>query len=96
MRPGPGPGRLKTSDRRRLDFSRRVQASSAGGRHAEVRASIVTRADTMLAGDPQRGSFEDVGTYARAMAAKRSRRSGVVLRRKRRMDSVEHDLSDEQ
>jgi len=56
----------------------------------------VTRGDTVLAGDPKRGAFENDGTYARAMAAKRSRRSRVAPRRKRRMDSVEHDLSDEQ
>jgi 5-methylcytosine-specific restriction endonuclease McrA len=36
------------------------------------------------------------GPYAGRMAVNRSRRARAVRKRKRRMDSVEHDLSDEQ
>src|SRR5438445_352983 len=41
-------------------------------------------------------TFEGGGAYARAMAADRSRKARAARRRTRRMQRVEHDLSDDQ
>lgn len=44
----------------------------------------------------KRSSLEGGGAYAGAMAVKRDRRATAARRRKRRMDRVEHDLTDRQ